>query len=485
MTVHELRKEGRLKEAWQKAQAQFSENHYKGLELAWVYYDFLKREVGNNNINNFFKVCDKLSEITFLQKDKMIKEQLSWTFFSMLKLLSSNPNRNSEKVQNLIGYYTHIIGFTSPSLPQSLFIKSLLKYKITIPHFWKLPVWFEPELLREEDFLPEEFNNKKIMPLAERVFYAYAKALIDDAKNELEEAVLHLVKFINLCQSDKKKQGYKFFDYYLAESYILSKDYEAAFKYASSFIQRNHLKSWAWSLLSKACNNKVKQIVFLAKAISLEKNEAYLLPVRAALNEHLIQTGQLRAASQNSQKMIQLRTKNGWPIPAKLNELKASDWYFNPPAGDDLDTIISREASKALKTVFTGLIEEKAVVISDERKNAKLFTAQGETYKYKTMAKLPAGDWLQISRVKNKILGHIKTKMPERLNGKILNFSGNLIVKSNYGFVNKVFVSPKLIEKEGIKDQNRCSGLAVLVTNPKTERKGWRAVTLNEGLKPQ
>jgi hypothetical protein len=294
----------------------------------------------------------------------------------MSRILVNSKNNVVVNIQHIVCFYQQIIGFSTSSLPQSLFIKVLLKLKSEIPHFWKIIPWTNKNMFRTEDTVPEEYNNKKIMPLNERVFYAYAKTLIKDAKNNYHEAVQQLPAFINETQADNTTRHFTFVNFYLAEGSILIHNHANAYQYALKFIQNNYQKSWSWALLAKSTIDKQKRIVFLCQAIKIENNEAFLLQVRELLTELLLEAGHQFAAVENSNKIIETRKKNGWAFASSLNTLKLQHWYNHPLKGKTLKSIVESESEKALYLVFPNLISETAFVTFKQQKNYKLISQQ-------------------------------------------------------------------------------------------------------------
>jgi hypothetical protein len=65
------------------------------------------------------------------------------------------------------------------------------------------------------------------------------------------------------------------------------------------------------------------------------------------------------------------------------------------------------------------------------------------------------------------------------LEDKLHKFEGNLIQKSNFGFVGDVFIPPYLLEKNAIANAPLCTGIAVAKNNEKTHKTGWVAVYID------
>jgi hypothetical protein len=478
-TVHQLRKEGKLNEAWQTAVSMRKNNpadRRAELELAWVYYDFLKREAGNGNYRNFLRVCRQLSEISLENNDDMLREQLSWAFFRMLRKIVDDKLAGFETIAEMTNMYVSIIGLEKPSLPQSLLLKTLLKTKTLEGPFWLLLPWMNSDMLRNEDLVAEVYENKKIIPLAERIFYAYAKSLIAEARSGSRKALNGIRDLIRHSETGDQKNKYSFADYYLAEANHLAGNNDKAVQYAETFAQNNHQKNWAWALLAKLTGDSEKQLSFLAMAISLQRKETFLLQVREAIIPCLLDRGYQFAAAQNVKIIKGTRIENDWPVPARIDKYTNESWFENPDDTEDINDIVRKEAAKAMDYLFAGAAKTPALVTGKHGNYTDLFTIDGYEMKYKTKHRLKPGDWLEILIHEGKILNHTKI-IPPGLNGNIRKYKGTIRLQSNFGFVDNVFVAPYLIETLKLNGNAECEGIAIFATDRKKNRKGWKAVS--------
>jgi tetratricopeptide (TPR) repeat protein len=481
ITVHQFRKEGKLNDAWKLAVSLVEkepDNRSRHLELAWVYYDFLKRAAEKGNISNFRKTCNALSEKFRLEdNDHMLREQLSWAFFKMMRHIVNSDNICFDDLSAITKCYTQIIDIEKPSLPQSLIIKTLLKAKNTDGPFWSLLPWINDAVFRPEDFQHETFNEKKIMPLAERALYAYAKSLTGCVANGSETALSRLKQFVKTVENDPEKRAYAYTDYYLAEACYLLNDSQKAFTHAMEFAKINHQKSWAWALLAKTSLHSEERLSFLSKAVQLEKKETFLLKVRKSLTLELLQKGYQLAARQNTQVIIRTREQNNWPVTGIIENWLNETWFKDPSDEKNLKDIIATEANKALQILFSNAETTKALVVGKQGKNVLFFTPEAKEFSYKTNRRFQTGNWAEIMIENDKIIDAINTEAPANVNGNIRNYHGMLQRHSNFGFADDVFIAPYFLNKLPDGQNVVCEGIAVFVTNKKKNTKGWKAIT--------
>jgi hypothetical protein len=316
------------------------------------------------------------------------------------------------------------------------------------------------------------------MPLAERVFYAYAKSLLFSVRQEDQEALRCLERFTAYTLAHQELMRYQFSRYYLADALLMMGDQEGAQEQAIGFVRRQHGKSWAWALLARASSEPEHRLACLCMAISLEQREAYLLKVRHLLTNVLLGKGEQKAAAQNLDIMVNVRKAHGWILPDEILTFLHADWYNTPSGDHTLDDIVERESKKALDLVFADLISECALVTGKNGKRYWLATESGIQVKLSTTLQLKVGNWVTIARSGKQILEHRHSGRPDDPGDRIRYFEGELIMKNGFGFVNDVFIPGQLLNKGSVDSGIHCRGTAVLDMDRKKNREGWKAISL-------
>jgi hypothetical protein len=332
--------------------------------------------------------------------------------------------------------------------------------------------------LREEDKKAEYYNEKKIMPLNERIFYAYIKSLTGDAVQGNEEAKKALKLFVDTLLNNESIKKYKFANYHLASACIVVNKKDAAFRYAKAFVRSNILKSWAWKLLAGTVQENDKQLSFLCKAVELVKNEPYLLGVRAQLTNALLQKGYQLAASENTNIEIKTRVENNWNIPETLLEKKETQWYRFPSDNNTLNKVVQKYASLAIKNLFPEATETKAIVTGCNNKTVFLFSETGDEFKIRKYTKVEAGEWYSIITADGKLLDYHKAGTYNSCSGNIQEFYGKLNLLNNFGFINNTYIPSFLITKNKLKTGNEYKGIAIFTEDKKKNKKGWKAIKI-------
>lgn len=177
--ITQLRKEGKLEEALTYAQQDYNkepDNIWNKRSLSWVYYEFAKKAAAESNINNFLENVQKIKDLQMPPEEKMVFDTLIWEY---RKLLASTKVGEKVDFQKANSLYQSLKGmyFTLPSKEFSVLVTAL--HKVFKESYQYTEVMGKClKYLRPEDFLPEVYNDRKQMPLAERIYYAYVKNIL-------------------------------------------------------------------------------------------------------------------------------------------------------------------------------------------------------------------------------------------------------------------------------------------------------------------
>ncbi len=481
--VYELRKSGKLNYAWKIAFAQYKQNKnntaYR-INLAWVYYDLLKRELNKNNLKGFVKVCEKLVEISPIKTDKLLTEQFAWVFYKMIKQQNVKANFTYNQIETLMHFYSQIVGWSTPRHAQSLILLLLLKITTAGNKWWRFIPELDNNLFRSEDRLPQTFNGKQIMPLKERVFYAYIKSLISDTQNNNPIALEKLSTLIIQTIQSPEFNKYDFFNYYMASALKTVNRNTEARNFALKFVRNSYTKSWAWKLLADCEPENQNRLNFLVYALTLEKKETFLLSVRQSLSIELIKNGYYYAAKQNLDIILKIRTANNWAISQQLKNLTSEQWYIKPNDTTTIKQITEKIWLPALKAVFPNIRKEKALITNTTAKKIRMITPRGKILYYKKDNRFVPGDTILVYHEDTKVFRIQNVSNNEIDVDYFKRFEGELKVKTGFGFVNNIYIPEKLIQNKRLENGNICRGYALKTINKKKNKEGWKAVYLEK-----
>ena len=274
--VKELRKEGKLNEAFQMALTEYNEaplDIYRKRALGWVYYDYAKKAVEENNLNAFLTNVQNLKNLQFPPDEVMIFNNLLWQYVKMFSALHKQGNVIYQQANILLDSLKDIY-FTLPSEAFSALIEQLHKtYKNSYQYIEAIKNCLN--FLRPEDFEPKEYNGRQIMPLAEQVYTAYSKKILqgDPIHNEFGIVSYKLNKerictFLpTLTQWIETHPNYTFLPYFKTKMELeLLSDKEETFNTFLPFAKKKQNDFWVWQLMSEIMTNKEVSFACLCKA---------------------------------------------------------------------------------------------------------------------------------------------------------------------------------------------------------------------------
>jgi hypothetical protein len=193
--VMRLRNEGKLSDAYELAVSDYDSVEKKiGDEnkqviwakraLSWVYFDYLKKAVEDEDKNKTIKILKKVSSLQLPSNEVMFFDQVVWKIGSIIfGIQNSEPidYRSVSEIFELIRDFE----FSRPSESYSFLFKAFLKGYKKWDHFIEFAEWWDYENFRAEDYEKEELpNGRKIISLVERAYIAYSKKLLESQDSD-------------------------------------------------------------------------------------------------------------------------------------------------------------------------------------------------------------------------------------------------------------------------------------------------------------
>lgn len=179
--IKELRKAGKLDEALKMAiqdiQAE-PENIWNKRAIAWVYYDFLKKNAQPESFDSFKENLIKLKELQLPEDEKMVFDNCAWQIGSLVFGLQKAASIDYGKINSIFEIIKDF-HFSKPSEAYSFIYKAFHKGYQNWSKYIEFADWWDFDNFRPEDYLIEEFEGRKIMAIVEQAYIAYSKKLID------------------------------------------------------------------------------------------------------------------------------------------------------------------------------------------------------------------------------------------------------------------------------------------------------------------
>lgn len=514
--VKELRKNENFAEALKMALSDLEKNPndiwYKR-SIAWVYYELAKKKekvelahpelTGKNtqagDFDSFIDCIRKINELNLPENEKMIFDNLAYQIGIFLFSLSKEEKPDIKKVSILFEEVQKFF-LTKPAESYTFLFKSFHKYNKTWQNYKVFADWWGFENFRFEDFLQEEFNGKKIMPIVEQAYIAYARKLLEGevglSSTFSSPKVIDKIKISIFLTSIeiliKEHPEYQYLHYYKAKLLLAVGDKENILSAFIPFAKKKKNEFWTWELMSDVFpKSDERKIACLCKALSLNTPEVFIINTRQKLAELLIEQEKYNEAKTEIVKIIDVKEKNDWKIQNKISNLTAKDWYKNATAFDNNKKFYKLHLKEAEQILFSDIPEQiVAVEFVNTDKKILNFVADKQThgfFKYGGLLNNPKiGDILKV-RFEQKQGDHFyRVLTVEKADNTatcmaISDFSGkiNINIKSSFGFADNVYIDKKLIAENKIENNQLISGKAILSFNKKKNEWGRKALNIN------
>jgi len=490
--VTQLRKEGKLDEAFMLALENYNkepDNIWNKRALSWVYYDSCKKTAAENNVNEFLKNIQKIKDLQLPSKDKMIFDTLIWEYKKLLESTKIGDKINFQKANSL---YQSLKGmhFTLPSKEFSILITALHKvYKDS--HQYVEIINKCIKYLRPEDFLPEVYNNRKLMPLAERIYYAYSKKILQGEAIPNQYGIIeyrpnkeNIKAFLPaLNHWIEKHPDYTFLPYYKAKLEITLGDADS-FSTFLPFAKKKKNDFWVWQLMSEIVTEKELVFACLCKALSLKTPEGFLSKIRIEFTKKLIEKKLYNEARTEVESVFKEKLENNHKIPNEILKWQREQWYIEAQPLKNNFTLYNQYKGKAEVILYNEIPEDTIVItfVNQEKKIANFVKNQKKAgfFKYENFLKNPKiGDILKVrlevfDLEKNAYKLLTAEKGNEADCKAIKTVEGQLkIIPSGIGFVNDVFVDKETIEKNQWTNNQVITFKSILSFNKKKGKWCW------------
>lgn len=493
--ITQLRKEGKLEEALTYAQQDYNkepDNIWNKRSLSWVYYEFAKKAAAESNINNFLENVQKIKDLQMPPEEKMVFDTLIWEY---RKLLASTKVGEKVDFQKANSLYQSLKGmyFTLPSKEFSVLVTAL--HKVFKESYQYTEVMGKClKYLRPEDFLPEVYNDRKQMPLAERIYYAYGKNILkgEPTSNGFGEITYNVNKervrdFLPTLDSwIEAHPEYTFLSYYKAKMELLLGDTDTLTTFLP-FAKKKKNDFWVWQLLSEIVTDKEKEFACLCKALTLKTPESFLGRVRTSLAKQLIEKQLYNEARTEIEAVLKEKQESGHKVPNQLQQWQQESWYAQAQLLNDNKALYNKYKGQAEAILYEDIPQEIIVLsyVNQEKKIANFVKNKQKQgyFKYDKLLRNPQVG--QVLKVRMEVFDEEKnaytlltvqedkTATCEALKEQ----EGVLkIIGSGNGFVGDIFVNQQLIEKNHWTNGQLIKVTALLSYDKKKEKWGWTAI---------
>ena len=207
--------------------------------------------------------------------------------------------------------------------------------------------------------------------------------------------------------------------------------------------------------------------------------------------ELLIEQKKYSEAKTEIAKIIDVRKENNWRIPNAVAEWTEQPWYKSTQVKKDNSPFYRQYLKVAEELLYQDIPEETvAVEFVNSNKNILNFVKDEMKHGFFNFSSLienpMIGDILKVRFDGDGHEGYFKVLTAKKMDGNyqcaaMKNFQGTIHIKGpvHFGFVENVFVEPKLILQKNIVQDQHIQGKAILSFNKKKNEWGWKAIQID------
>lgn len=512
--IKQLRLSGQLDEARELAYQLLEETPdsiWLIRALSWVYYDFLKKAVADQDVQKAITLLDKIA--MFLPQgmfnadlpgekyplpldDRTLFDSAA---FQIGKLVSSvsNQQHHAENIKR-IWRCTKDFNFTKPSDAFSFYFKAFQKAFKDNPIYIEFAECWNFINFQPKDYEAEVYMGRKMMALAEQAYITYARHLLGNELTEenshqfrtlpdLEKIKVFLPSIEQLCA---RHPEYSYTSFYQAKLLIALNNHDQVMNVFLPFARQKRNDFWVWDLLGDLQQDTETKISCLCMALSLKTSEDFIVKVRQKLAANLIQKNLLPEAKTEIEKIIEVRNQHQWRIPFEVSNWLSQDWYTKTKALKNNLEFYRNNKNRAEELLFADmeLILIAIEFVNKDKKMANFIQNQNVYgfFKYDAFFdKLNIGDLLFV-RLKEKSDGFFQLFTARKADDSISSdavrsFEESITIRpgNSFGFAGNVFIEPEMIIQHKLACQQTISGKAILSFNKKKNQWGWKAFEIN------
>lgn len=496
--IKELRKAGKLDEALQMASQALEaepDNIWNKRAIAWVYYDFLRKYIHPDSFDSFKENLIKIRDLQLPEDEKMVFDNCAWQIGMLLFALHKQEPVDFGKVNDLFEIIKEF-SFTKPSEAYTFIFKAYHKSNQNWSNYLTFADWWNFDNFRPEDYLEEEFNDKKIISIAEQAYIAYARHLLEtykpsegqiSRKEKIEAFIPRLEQLIN------SHPEYQYPPYFLAKLLLETGNEANSLSAIFPFAQKKQNEFWVWDVIAGAFpDNPDMRVSCYCRALLCSTQDKYLIKLRQTFAGLLINKKMYQEAKTEIENIIRVRNENNWDIPEQIRNWIKQPWYQDIKAFRNNLELYQNHAPIANELIYSN-IPEKTVVVEFVNRNRKILNfIDGDKnqgfFKFDHFKnKVNVGDLLI---VRLKPIGNdglfraltIKKSENTDFEGVLKMFTGEIHIPAgkDFGFVDDIFIPPTNIKTMQLINGQKVQVKAVISFNKLKGEWGWKGIVVEK-----
>ena len=499
--IKELRKSGRLDEALAMAQEELNaqpDNIWAKRNISWVYYEYLKKYVQEINFEGFIENLIKIKDLNLPENEVMIFDTSAYQVGSMLFKIQSSEPIDYSKINQIFDIIRDF-HFTKPAESYSFLMNAFQNGYQNWSRFIEFVEWWGLQNFMDKDFQEEEFNNRKRSSLAEKVYSAFSKKLIEgeavDAYGTNREVDKNKINsFLPILDNIiEKYPDYKYLPYYKAQMLLAIGDKESGLDAFLPFAKQKQNDFWVWGLMAEIFeDDKDLQFACYCKALSLRTPNDFLIKTRQAFVKPLIERELYAEAKAEIKNIINVRKSKEWKIPNEIVQWTESNWYTEADEISNNKSLYEKHKRKAEELLYSDIPEQFIVVeFVNYNKNMLSFVKDKTLngfFNYEGLINNPKiGDVLKvrIEAVGNEgfhraLTLNVVDKSLDVDIPSLKEVSGVIRIPENksFGFIDGIFIPPNLVKSSNLVSGQEVAAKAILSFNKSKNEWSWKGIEI-------
>jgi hypothetical protein len=510
--IKELRKSGKLDEAYKMAKAELDEamaalkltNAETGKEenfpadltwpkrnMSWVLYSQLDAVAAD--FPNFLLKLEELKQLNLPESETMFFENLPIVISKAVRNLSKENPVKLNRVHQLFDEIKNI-PFIRKSKWFSVMFSAFHKGMKESDRYIEFADWWNFENFLPEDFQKDKLpNGTEVIAIVEQAYIAYAKHLLPkqhqggEVEFNKEKVLEFLSKLTNIVDNYPQ---FQYPGYFNAKLLLALGNNENILELLLPFVKKKQNDFWAWDILSEAFSDDEEKIFnCYCKALTCFSPEEMLVGLRQRMIPKLLKKELYNEAKTEIETTIKVRTKHEYSISNELLSWQNQDWYKNAKAFDSNSNFYKQFAGKAEELLFLDVQEEYAIVDFVNTEKSILNFIVSETkfgfFKYDRFFKnVNIGDVLKVRFQSSDKYRHYKVYTAKISKNdafkstfvKEIYGTVRIGIGKSFGFIEDAFINPYIINKNQFVDGQNIKATAIKTFNKEKGIWGWKMI---------
>jgi len=325
------------------------------------------REVKKKRDDKQFKEARELA-LKLLAADPgdfMIRSQLEWVTFGEIKLTVSRIEsalKASERprTEDLKFIWTRWEEYrqSEPRVPEmacSMIVGQVTKVGYLLPRYADIVHWLRSDGLRDEDWLPNEYQGKTYPSLGAKIALALCKWIKSNPELSTDGDLDMALEWIDRSRERSTGDYQLWLNWNAAILFRQRGEMQRATELLTGVIKAKRNEFWVWAEAGRLYRSEEPELALscFCRALECPAEPKFLVRTHRELAELLAEQGEFAQASREIAITVDIRQAEGWPVGREMEALMARPWYDPSSEGaENPKEFYSQHAPAALELCF-------------------------------------------------------------------------------------------------------------------------------------